>query len=79
MGLFFQQKREISISIDTGSNQANRAISAGQLNVLPRFHLRPVEVVVCLCPQGRPCFEAAFPLNCFQRSSLWHIAATRCG
>jgi hypothetical protein len=28
-------------------NQADRAISTGQLRGLPRFHLRPIDVVVC--------------------------------
>ena len=30
----------------TGSDQANRAISTGQLNALLRLHLRPIDVVV---------------------------------
>ena len=63
----------------TGSNQAKRAISTGQLNALPRLHLRPIEVVVFHCPSGRPCFEVGFPLRCFQRLSFPHIATLRCG
>ena len=63
----------------TGSNQAGRAISTGQLNALPRLHPRPIEVVVFHCPSGRPCFEVGFPLRCFQRLSFPHIATLRCG
>ena len=29
-----------------GASSANRAISTGQLRGLPRFHLRPIDVVV---------------------------------
>ena len=35
----------------TGSNQAYRAISTGQLNALLRLHLRPIGVVVFHGPQ----------------------------
>ena len=30
--------------------QAERAISNGKLNVLPRLHIRPIKQVVFLCP-----------------------------
>ncbi len=30
--------------------QAERAISNGKLNVLPRFHIRPIKLVVFQCP-----------------------------
>ena len=30
----------------TGKDQADRAISTGQLSALPRFYLRPIDVVV---------------------------------
>ena len=33
-------------------DQAARAISTGQLNALPRFHIRPINVVVCHDPSG---------------------------
>ncbi len=32
------------------SGQASRAISTGQLHVLPRFHLQPIELLVLECP-----------------------------
>ena len=70
---------EFQSRASTGSNQAGRAISTGQLNALPRLHLRPIEVVVYHCPSGRPCFEVGFPLRCFQRLSFPHIATLRCG
>ena len=63
----------------TGSDQACRAISTGQLNASPRLHLRPIDVVVFHGPQGRPGFEGGFPLRCLQRLSCPHIATLRCG
>ena len=62
----------------SGSNQANRAISTGQLNALPRLHLRPIDVVVFHGSQGRPCFEGGFPLRCLQRLSCPDIATLHC-
>ena len=62
----------------TGSNQAYRAISTGQLNALPRLHLRPIDVVVFHGSQGRPCFEGGFPLRCLQRLSCPLIATQHC-
>ena len=32
--------------------QASRAISTGQLRALPRFHTRPINLVVCKGPSG---------------------------
>ena len=58
----------------TGSNQANRAISTGQLNALLHLHLRPIDVVVFHGPQGIPCFEGGFTLRCLQRLSCPFIA-----
>jgi hypothetical protein len=63
----------------TGSNQAYRAISTGQLNALLRLHLRPIDVMVYHGSQGRPCFEGGFPLRCFQRLSCPFIATLHCG
>ena len=62
----------------TGSYQANRAISTGQLNGSHRLHLQPIDVVVFHGPQGRPCFEGGFPLRCFQRLSCPIIATQHC-
>ena len=73
------RSRKIPSLAFTEPNQANRAISTGQLNALPRLHLRPIEVVICHCPHGRPCFEGGFPLRCLQRLSCPHIATLRCG
>ena len=36
----------------TGSDQAYRTISTGQLSALRRVHLRPIDVVVCHGPHG---------------------------
>ncbi len=62
----------------TGSYQACRAISTGQLNALLHLHLRPIDVVVFHGPQGRPCFEGGFPLRCLQRLSCPHLATLHC-
>ena len=62
----------------TGSNQAYRAISTGQLNALLHLHLRPIDVVVFHGSQGRPCFEGGFPLRCLQRLSCPFIATQHC-
>ena len=62
----------------SGSDEAYRAISTGQLNALPRLYLRPIDVVVFHGPQGRPGFEGGFPLRCLQRLSCPHIATLHC-
>ena len=62
----------------SGSNQANRAISTGQLNALLRLHLRPIDVVVFHGSQGIPCFEGGFTLRCLQRLSCPFIATLHC-
>ena len=62
----------------SGSNQANRAISTGQLNALLHLHLRPIDVVVFHGSQGRPCFEGGFTLRCLQRLSCPFIATLHC-
>ena len=49
----------------TGSNQANRAISTGQLNALPRLHLQPIDVVVFHGPQGDLVLKGASRLDAF--------------
>ena len=54
----------------SGSNQAYRAISTGQLNALLRLHLRPIDVVVFHGSQGIPGFEGGFTLRCLQRLSI---------
>ena len=61
------------------SNQVGRAISTGQLRALPRFHIRPIDVVVFHGSSGRTCFEAGFPLRCLQRLSIPYIATLHCG
>jgi len=42
--------------------------------VLPRFHLRPIDVVVFHGALARPSFEVGFPLRCVQRLSRPDIA-----
>ena len=36
----------IMLGIDNESDEADRAISTGKLHALPRFHTRPIDVVV---------------------------------
>ena len=62
----------------TGSDQANRRISTGQLSMSPCLHLRPIDVVVFHVPRARPCFEGGFPLRCLQRLSCPDIATLHC-
>ncbi len=61
------------------SDQADRAISTGKLHVSPRFHTRPINVVVFHGSRGRPRFEVGFPLRCLQRLSRPYIATLQCG
>ena len=49
----------------TGSNQAYRAISTSQLNVLPRLHLWPLDEVVYLGSQGYLVLRGASRLDAF--------------
>ena len=49
----------------TGSNQAYRAISTGQLNALLRLHLRPIDVVVYHGPRGYLVLRGASRLDAF--------------
>ena len=49
----------------TGSNQAYRAISTGQLNALPRLHLQPIDEVVYLGSQGYLVLRGASRLDAF--------------
>ncbi len=49
----------------TGSNQAYRTISIGQLNALLRLHLRPIDVVVYYGPQGYLVLRGASRLDAF--------------
>ena len=60
-------------------SQADRAISTGKLHALPRFHTRPINVMVYHGSQGRPRFEGGFPLRCFQRLSRPDLATQLCG
>ena len=62
--------------------QAARAISIGQLNASLHLHLRPINRIVYPGPSGLATgstyLKAGFPLRCFQRLSLPHIATLLC-
>ena len=55
-----------------------RAISAARLNVSPRSHLRPIDVVVYHGPLRRPHLGAGFALRCIQRLSDPDAATRPC-
>ena len=61
------------------NDQADRAISTGQLHALLRFHIQPINVVVYHGSIGRTSFEVSFPLRCFQQLSLPYLATLHCG
>ena len=61
---------------DTGGSA--RAISAARLNVSPRSHLRPIDVVVSDGPLRRPHLGAGFALRCIQRLSDPDAATRPC-
>ena len=67
---------------DFFEKQDARAISTGQLHPSQGFHLQPIDEVVYLGPSGlasgRTYLKAGFPLRCFQRLSLPHIATLLC-
>ncbi len=60
----------------TGQNSIRlvRAISKAQLHALPRFHMPPINVMVCDGSSGNTCFEVSFTLRCFQRLSGPHFS-----
>ena len=70
---------EGAMGTENENDQANRAISTGKLNALPRLHTRPINVVVYHGSQGRTRFEVGFPLRCLQRLSRPYIATLHCG
>ena len=55
-----------------------RAISNARLHGLPRFHLRPIDVLVWHGPRGRPRLEGGFLLRCLQQLSRPHLATQLC-
>ena len=61
------------------NDQANRAISTGQLHPSRGFHIRPINVVVFHGSQGNARFEGGFLLRCFQQLSRPNIATLQCG
>jgi hypothetical protein len=62
-----------------GTDEACRAIRTARLHGLPRFDLRPIDVVVDHGSRTRPGFEEGFPLRCPQRLSRPNVATRRCG
>ena len=59
--------------IEDKSDQANRAIRTGKLNISRCLHTRPINVVV-FHGSKIPYLEGGFPLRCFQRLSRPCIA-----
>lgn len=52
----------------------SRAISTSQLNILLRFHLMPINVIISHGPQMMTNLGTGFPLRCFQWLSIPNIA-----
>src|SRR5580704_14370416 len=82
--VFIEPKRSCALNrsisrLGDESNQVERAIGTGKLHALPRFYIRPIDVVVFHGSSGRTCFEAGFPLRCLQRLSIPYIATLHCG
>ena len=61
----------------TMCGQTFRAISTGKLKPLLALHAQPINRVVFPGPSWRSRFEGGFPLRCFQRLSLPHVATQR--
>jgi hypothetical protein len=76
---WFLASARLRALLDNENNQVERAISTGKLRALPRFHIRPIDVVVFHGSSGRNRFEAGFPLRCLQRLSIPYIATLHCG
>ena len=62
--------------------QASRQISIGKLNVSPRLHIRPINLVIFQVPlealrPGRSHLVEGFTLRCLQRFSLPDVATRR--
>ena len=64
VGCAFTAHQDLNLA-STGSNQAYRAISTSQLNVLPRLHLWPIDEVVYLGSQGYLVLRGASRLDAF--------------
>ena len=82
LGLLFRLHRVwcwVDPDTDHESDQADRAISTGQLSALPRLHIQPIHVVVFHGSQGSSRFKGGFPLRCLQRLSRPNIATLHCG
>jgi hypothetical protein len=75
----WHETRQVLRTLINENDQANRAISTGQLHTLLRFHIRPINVVVFHGSQGNTSFEGGFPLRCFQRLSRPNLATLQCG
>ena len=74
LALFPDMEREVLKRIKC----YNRAIRTSKLNALLRLHTWPIDVVVFHGSQAKPGFEVSFPLRCFQRLSIPHLATRLC-
>ena len=68
--------------VETIYGQASRLISIGKLNVSPRLHTRPIDLVIFQEPLGalrlgRSHLVEGFTLRCLQRFSLPDVATRR--
>ena len=65
-------------AVVAGGVEVDRAIRTGKLRALPRFHIRPIDVVVYHGSSARPGLEVGFPLRCLQRLSRPNLATRLC-
>ena len=63
-----------SLRLSLLAGEVCRAIRTGQLHASPRFHIRPIDVVVCHGSRARPGLAVGFPLRCVQRLSRPDLA-----
>ena len=77
-----KQRRGMSKAEPAYCRSSPRLISIGQLNVLPRLHLRPINDIVYVEPYSikdeRSNLRESFTLRCFQRLSRPDVATQLC-
>ncbi len=77
-GLFKAALRVVDKSDSKNRNQAERMISTSRLHVLPRFDLKPINVIVSDDPSGKIHLGSGLALRCFQRLSIPYLATRPC-
>ena len=55
----------LRLRVARGRDEADRAISKAQLHALPRFHMPPIDVMVCHGSRGMPVSRGVSRLDAF--------------